>query len=854
MKRIVNTLVLKYFIPCLFAISLLMSFSQNAIAQNADSKGKDFWLMFNSNYNTNPTLTLFITSSVNTSGVVTVPGLAFSTPYTVVANTVTPVIIPSAVAAHTNNVIDNKGIHVTANAEVTVYGLNRIPFTTDAYLGLPTDVLGTDYLVLTYGAGELGVVASQNSTIVTITPTVTTLTRTAGVPFNITLNQGQTYELENSSTAADLTGTSITSNKPIGVMGAVRCANIPPGAVYCDHICEMLPPTTTFGRKFATVPLKSRTNGDTWRFMASENNTVVKINGVVQAPINRGKFIEKILTTQSIIESDKPILVAQYANGSGFSGNPGDPFMMLIPSLEQFLAGYTLTTVSGYVAHYINIVAPNAVVGLLTFDGVPLPASNYTAIGTSGFSGAQIKVTDGSHTLSARLAFGAFQYGFNNDDSYGYPGGQSFSKVATVSSVTLAPKGATAAINTSACFTGLVKDQFNAAVPDVRVDFVITGPNNAKTGFANTNASGIATFCYTGTIAGKDSITASVSSLSDATSFIWTANNTCNIKLSNTYVNPACNGANNGAIDLTVSGATLPATYLWNNGATTQDITGLTAATYTVKVTDKNACTQTSSIILANPASLNNTITISPNPTVSGQAMATIWTGYGPQSVTLTAAGSGGTGAISYNWGALGNTASILVSPIVTTTYTCTVKDSKGCTKATSVTIYVVDIKCGLNGNKFIMCRLLPGTNTYQTWCLCKHDLERYLSQGGKLGKCQVNVQNRSANSFGMEGLSYVDDVIIDIPDGEGDAISQIMKTYPNPAKNYVDVRWNSMFAKTDIVLNVYDMSGKIVMSYKPGKTNMKRLDISKLGNGLYLLKVISNGKSVQSTKIIVQK
>ena len=193
MKKNITKKLSPYLLMCFFTIALLTGFTKNAIAQNADSKGKDFWLMFNSNYSNNPTLTLFITSAINTSGVVTVPGLSFSAPYTVVANTVTAVIIPTAVATHTNNVVDNKGIHVTANAEVTVYGLNRIPFTTDAYLGLPTDVLGTDYLVLTYGAGEIGVVATQNNTVVTITPTITTLTRNAGVPFSITLNQGQTY-------------------------------------------------------------------------------------------------------------------------------------------------------------------------------------------------------------------------------------------------------------------------------------------------------------------------------------------------------------------------------------------------------------------------------------------------------------------------------------------------------------------------------------------------------------------------------------------------------------------------------------------------------------------------------------
>ncbi|MBC7382159.1 MAG: T9SS type A sorting domain-containing protein [Bacteroidia bacterium] len=630
MYKISSLPLFKYLIGIFLSLSLLTSSTQKIYAQTADSKGKDFWLMFNSNYNNNPTLTLFITSAVNTSGVVTVPGIGFSAPYTIAANAVTPVFIPSTVANHISNVVDNKGIHVTAEEEVTVYGLNKIPFTTDAFLGLPADVLGTEYIILNYRAGEIGIVATQNNTVVTITPTITTFTRTAGKSFSITLNQGQTYELENTGTELDFTGTIINSNKPIGVMGAVRCANMQRGAGSCDFICEMLPPTNTFGKKFAAIPLNVKNNGDTWRFLASQNNTIIKINGIAQAPINRGNFLEKVLLTQSMIESDKPILVAQYANGSAYTENRGDPFMMLIPSLEQFLASYTLTTVSGFETNYINIVAPNAVVGLLTLDGDPVSASKYKSIGASGFSSAQIQVSEGWHSLDAKLAFGAFQYGFNSDDSYGFPGGQSFSSIASVSAVTIATPGATAPINTAACFTALVKDQYNKPVSDVRVDFISKSKNNASIGYATTNASGTADFCYNGAIIGTDTITASVGSLNDAATFIRT------------------------------------------------------------------------------------------NP----------------------------------------------------------------------------------------------------------------------------------AHSLRFNGQSNIGKIDI----GEADLFIHQIKTYPNPAKNYVDVRWNAIFSKTDIILNVYDVSGKLAMTLKPGKTNMKRLDVSGLGNGLYLLKVVSNSQTVESAKIVIQK
>lgn len=493
-----------------------------------DSKGTDFWLMFNTNLLT-PTLTLFITSDVNTSGTVSGPSFA-AIPFVVTANVVTSVVVPTSLATHTSNVIDNKGIHVVSLNEVTVYGLNYAAFTTDAYLGLPTDILGTDYRVLTYrnssaGNGvQFGVVGTVNGTTVTITPTVTTSGRVAGVPYNIVLNQGETYQLTNTaSSTADLTGTTITSTQPIGVMGSTRCTNIPGGANFCDHTCEMLPPTTTWGKNFVTVPLRSRINGDTWRIMASENTTVVTINGVAQPAINASQFIEVVLTTQSTITADKPVLVAQYSNGSSFSGNPGDPFMMLIPPYEQFLADYTVTTVSGYVAHYINVVAPNSIVGSMTLDGVAIPVVEFTPIGVSGFSGAQLVVVPGSHNLNGSLPFGVFQYGFNTDDSYGYPGGQSVSQIAIVSTLDVTPEFAINNINTQHCVDGLVLDQLNVPVPGVRVDYLISGANPGA-GFAFTNAAGIAQFCYTGTVPGMDTIIGSTGTLVDTVFKQWDDN------------------------------------------------------------------------------------------------------------------------------------------------------------------------------------------------------------------------------------------------------------------------------------------------------------------------------------------
>ncbi|RSC93649.1 HYR-like domain-containing protein, partial [Tenacibaculum singaporense] len=57
-------------------------------------------------------------------------------------------------------------------------------------------------------------------------------------------------------------------------------------------------------------------------------------------------------------------------------------------------------------------------------------------------------------------------------------------------------------------------------------------------------------------------------------------------------------GGSDGSIDLTVSGGTAGYTYLWNTGATTEDLSGLTEGTYTVTVTDTNGCQEVDSITL----------------------------------------------------------------------------------------------------------------------------------------------------------------------------------------------------------------------------------------------------------------
>tara|TARA_R110002049_G_scaffold162232_1_gene327908 strand:+ start:19131 stop:25226 length:6096 start_codon:yes stop_codon:yes gene_type:complete len=51
-----------------------------------------------------------------------------------------------------------------------------------------------------------------------------------------------------------------------------------------------------------------------------------------------------------------------------------------------------------------------------------------------------------------------------------------------------------------------------------------------------------------------------------------------------------CDDANSGAINLIVTGGTLPLTYSWSNGSNTEDLSNIPPGDYTIQITDANGC------------------------------------------------------------------------------------------------------------------------------------------------------------------------------------------------------------------------------------------------------------------------
>ncbi|MBN2862065.1 MAG: gliding motility-associated C-terminal domain-containing protein, partial [Bacteroidales bacterium] len=70
-------------------------------------------------------------------------------------------------------------------------------------------------------------------------------------------------------------------------------------------------------------------------------------------------------------------------------------------------------------------------------------------------------------------------------------------------------------------------------------------------------------------------------------------------------------GFDNGSIDLSVTGGVGPYTYLWSNGETTEDISGLTPGDYIVIISDANNCEYTDTMTISLPPEITFSTTLS---------------------------------------------------------------------------------------------------------------------------------------------------------------------------------------------------------------------------------------------------
>src|SRR3546814_9473402 len=197
---------------------------------------------------------------------------------------------------------------------------------------MPSRSLGMEYRAMTYQAtSQFSIIGVEDETYVEITPTAETETgRVANVPFTITLQAGDVFQLRS---AGDLTGSKITTRIPekntckkIAVYSGSLGASIDCEGRGYDNLYQQLFAYTSWGRDYIAVTMENRPY-DIVRILAGDAETIVSVNGNSRT-IPAGAFLEiPQVTVPLVIHASQPVSVAQFPpSQSYYIRNPVDDY------------------------------------------------------------------------------------------------------------------------------------------------------------------------------------------------------------------------------------------------------------------------------------------------------------------------------------------------------------------------------------------------------------------------------------------------------------------------------------------------------------------------------------------------
>ncbi len=424
--------------------------------------------------------------------------------------------------------------------------------------------------------------------------------------------------------------------------------------------------------------------------------------------------------TASVIITEPTLLtsaISASTNVSCFGGNNGAATVTAnggtAPYLYLWSNGATNAAISGLTAGTYNVTITDGLGCTATSNVIITEPTLLTAVISSSTNVSCFGGNNGSATVTANGGTTPYSYLWSNGantaaisgltaGSYNVTVTDALGCTATSSVIITEPTLLTSAISASSnvnCFGG------NNGAATVTANGGTTPYSYLWSNGANTAAiSGLTAGTYNVTVTDALGCTSSASVIITEPTLLTSG--------ISTSTNVSCFGGNNGAATVTANGGTTPYSYLWSNGAYTATISGLTAGTYNVSITDALGCTSATSVIITEPTLLTSAISASTNVSCFGGNNG---------SATITA--NGGTPPYSYLWSNNANTATI--TGLVAGVYNVTITDALGCTSTSTniitepplLTIAIfatTDVSCNGGHNGAITSTTSGGTPSYQ--------------------------------------------------------------------------------------------------------------------------------------------
>jgi hypothetical protein len=364
-----------------------------------------------------------------------------------------------------------KAFHIVTDLPVVAYQM--LPYgggkaaATGASLLLPTSAWGNNYVGVTaydtldgsappiqFAQGpSMNIVAKEDNTTITMRP-MSAITGGNGVPamaqggnFTMQLNKGQYAQITQTSR---LTGSPISSDKPIGVFGGHQIMSI--DRCCGDHGEQMIAPVQALGYEYVAAPHGDRkpvSEDRIYRIIGAVDNTKLTYDppNVGPATVNLGQVVEIRTATPFTVRSEgsnQPFLMFTYMSGAGEQGEGGwgdADFVRMVPPKQ-------------YMTHYVFFADPTYPFTNLTvvrqkkngaFEDVKLacqsaPLTGWQPVGNGDYEITYVKLVDhfqgqngcnnGVNTMDSAAPFGVWVWGWGSEDtntgwvSYGYPAGE----------------------------------------------------------------------------------------------------------------------------------------------------------------------------------------------------------------------------------------------------------------------------------------------------------------------------------------------------------------------------------------------------------------------------------------------
>jgi hypothetical protein len=318
--------------------------------------------------------------------------------------------------------------------------------TPDSYgssLLLPASLLATEHMVLSWPAAVpenpslFAVVAVQPGvTRVSVIPSATTLaggpvqSLRAGERFEYEMEQFEVMQIE-AGEDQDLIGSLVFSTRPVAVFAGGRSTQITKGVCCFDHIEEQLIPVTCLGTHYmaSRSPIRNDlliTEPDVFRVIALEDGTTLTTDPrrpSMPVMLDRGQHYEMSADEDFLIEADKPIAAAQFLIGmEHYFVDTGDPAEIQLIPIDQYRRDHIVyVPPNASMEHHLTLVAPEG--SSVSIDGSPVPAGEFTAVGTSGYAVARVSIEAGTHAILGEEPIGAYLLAYGTWRAYGHPVG-----------------------------------------------------------------------------------------------------------------------------------------------------------------------------------------------------------------------------------------------------------------------------------------------------------------------------------------------------------------------------------------------------------------------------------------------